>query len=198
MRDAVVRFDFCSYLVVAACLYAAAHRVAHHFPRIAGGMWWAGIVTLLLCGGVGYAEVRPAGAKDVFGIAVVSWICASAAALAAAALLPPLLAVYDGWKRTAAAWKAEDERRRVLQMRERFEQAEAQRREAEAMFLASLPPPPAPPPPPTKEALAAAAQERYETTLRMLETAPLDELERRAAIERAKQTLLRDLDKAMP
>ena len=51
--------------------------------------------------------------------------------------------------------------------------------------------------PPSRDEVLAAARERYESTLRMLETAGLDEVELTAARARAKQKLLRQLDGLM-
>src|SRR4051794_19471121 len=98
MRDVIARFDFCSYLAVAVFLHVAARQVAHHLPRFAPGMLWSSVATLLAVGGLGYAQVRPAVGAEVIAIAVVSWICAAAAALAAAVLLPPLASLRDGWR----------------------------------------------------------------------------------------------------
>jgi hypothetical protein len=188
MRDVVARFDFCSYLVVAVALFAAARQVAHHAPRFAPAMRWAAVATLLLVGGRGYAEVRPRDGTEVIAVAVVAWICASAAALAAVVLLPPFASLYDGWReiqdRREAEQKREEARRRA--------EDEEQRR------LASLPPPipppPPPPPPPTAEERAAAARRGYQDKLRIIDASPLDEVEREAAREKAKQDLLRALD----
>ena len=51
-----------------------------------------------------------------------------------------------------------------------------------------------PPPTPTRDELAAHAKQRYESTLRMLETAGLDATELTSAQAAAKQKYLRDLD----
>ena len=56
--------------------------------------------------------------------------------------------------------------------------------------------PPAPPPPTTEER-AAEALKRYESKLQLIANARLDEVELKAARERAKQQYLRDLDEAM-
>ncbi len=55
-------------------------------------------------------------------------------------------------------------------------------------------PAPPPPPPPTREERLAAAKQRYESSLQMLASAGLDEIEFKAAQEKAKQQYLRDLD----
>lgn len=58
----------------------------------------------------------------------------------------------------------------------------------------SLPPPT---PPPTREELMADAKARYESTVRMLESAGLNEMELEAAKEKAKQQMLREIDWAI-
>lgn len=53
------------------------------------------------------------------------------------------------------------------------------------------------PPPPTREELERQARKRYESTLRALEAAALDEMELQAARAKAKQLYLRELDRLM-
>jgi len=188
MRDVIARVDLCSYLVVAVALHAAARQVAQHIPRFAPGMRWAAVATLLLAGASGYVEVRPMGGAEVIAIAVVAWICASAAALAAVVLLPPFASLYDGWREIQD--RREEERRREA-ARQRAEDEERRRL---ASLPPPIPPPPPPPPPPTAEERAAAARRRYEHKLRIIDASPLDDAEKRAAREKAKQELLRELD----
>lgn len=56
---------------------------------------------------------------------------------------------------------------------------------------------PAPPPPPPPEERAHAALQRYKAKLQFLARANLDETERQAAQDRAKQQYLRELDEVM-
>lgn len=53
------------------------------------------------------------------------------------------------------------------------------------------------PPPPTRADLVITAKERFDATLKLLESANLDDIELRAAQAKAKQEYLRELDKAM-
>ena len=53
------------------------------------------------------------------------------------------------------------------------------------------------PPPPTREELLKAAKERHDATLKLLESAALDDIELCAAQAKAKQQYLRELDEAM-
>jgi|ERR1051326_705910 hypothetical protein len=53
------------------------------------------------------------------------------------------------------------------------------------------------PPPPTRQELMAAAKKRFDETLAMLPTAGLDEVELKAAQDKAKQQFLRELAEAM-
>lgn len=72
---------------------------------------------------------------------------------------------------------------------ERERQAEAERRRAEELARR--------PPPPTREERLAAAKQRYDSTLGVLSSAGLDDIELTAAKEKAKQQYLRELDEAL-
>lgn len=201
MRDAIDHFDFCSYLVVAVFLYATARQVARHFPRFATGMAWTAVAVFLAVGVSAYVNVEPAQPMAVLAILIVSCIAASASALATAVLLPPLMSLWDGWKQIVE--KNEFfKRARELELekhREELERAEQHARwvDAERLRLESLPPPPVPPPPPTKEELANAARRRFESTVSMLNAMELDDIERKAGKDQAKQKLLQELGRIM-
>lgn len=117
-------------------------------------------------------------------------------------ILPPvtliLPAVYHGWGPLKRAWEAHGRRREEARRAARWRAEEArQRRAAEAYRRSLPPPPPPPPPPPTREELRAAAIAAYEATVKALDAATLGDAERRVAIEQAKQTLFRELDRLM-
>jgi hypothetical protein len=192
MHDVIIRFDFCSYLAVAVSLHVAVRKVANHFPRYSGGMWWAGIATLLLVGGFGYAKVRPAEPETVFGLAIVSWICFSLAALATIVFVPPFASLYEGWKNMAVdrKWEAE-------QQRQREEKAEANRLIAEERIREAERPKPEKPKPPTRAERIALAKAKHETAVAMLEDSGLSDTELRAGKEKAKQEYLRELDQVL-
>lgn len=88
---------------------------------------------------------------------------------------------------------AEDQRRAT----EERERREAEHRHAAELARIAAERHHSQAPPPTKQDLLAQAKARYETTLRMLETAGLDEAERAAARLRAKQQYLRELDETL-
>lgn len=193
MRDAVARFDCCSYLAVAVFLTMTARLVAHHHPRFASGMAWAGIATLLAVGATGYAEVRPTGTVRTLGVAVIAWICAAAAGLAAAVLLPPLASLRDGWREAAERRKAEADRKRAEEERADRERRESdvalerqRRREEEERLerdrLATLPPAP------SRDEMWAEAVAKRDEEVRAAQMI-MDELERRSKIEQAERKL---------
>jgi hypothetical protein len=195
MRDAVSQFDFCSYLAVAVFLFTAARQVGSFSPRTAPAMVWAGILTLLLVGASGYAAVRPSRAVEVFGIAVVAWICASAAALTAAVLLPPFFSLYDGWKHMCA--NRDQEAARVQHLAE-MEEAARQRRAEEVAAAARMEAMKRDRPRhQTRAERLAEAKARYEQALFLLESAGLSEGELRAAKEKAKQDYLKEMDQVL-
>jgi hypothetical protein len=199
MREAVGRFDPCSYLVVAIALQVVVNRVASHFPRFARGMWWTAIATLLVAGGVGYAEVRPAGPIPAFGVAIVAWICASAAALASIVLVPPFASLYRGWQDAAAERERLSEQRRreeadAQQRAAAQEAAEQARRRAEADRLEAER---AKPRPPTRAERIAEAKARYDTALALIDESGLSDVELRAARLKAKQAYLKELDQVL-
>ena len=98
MRDAIVRFDFCSYLIVAIFLFVFARHIAVLFPRFAAGMAWTAVVVFLFVGVSGYAVIRPGWPMDVLAVLFIACIAASASSLTAAVLLPPFAALWDGWQ----------------------------------------------------------------------------------------------------
>jgi hypothetical protein len=202
MRDVVGRFDFCSYLIVAIALQVVVNRVAYHFPRFARGMWWTAIATLLVVGGLGYAEVQPAEPMPAFGVAIVAWICASAAALASIVLVPPFASLFQGWKDIAAERerRAEQQRREHEEERQRAaleEQAKAaeqDRRRAEALRLEAER---LKPRPPTRAERITEAKAKYEAALALIEESGLVDAELRAAKLKAKQEYLKDLEQVL-
>jgi hypothetical protein len=123
----------------------------------------------------------------VFGLTLgLSWIT-----------LPIIVGVA---RRVHQQMKAAAEVRRRVQLqvqkekqeRERQEMArriEEERRQQELSVVI--------PPEPTREELLRAAQERYDSTLALLASASLDDTERKAAQEQAKQRYLRELDEIM-
>lgn len=80
--------------------------------------------------------------------------------------------------------------RKINQIHQRKKEARRQQEERERQERNR-------PIPPTREALAADARKRYEETLRLLETAQLDEVENQAARRQAQQQYLRVLDGLM-
>lgn len=201
MRDAIARFDLCSYLAVTVFLYVVAGQVARHFPRHAPAMAWTAVTGLLGVGTWGYVAVRPTRPMEVIAILVVAAIGAAASALGTAVLLPPLVSLWEGWRAMVGRQADAARRRREEGQRLRDEQERAEREhqwiEAERLRRESAPPAPPRPPPPTKEALAAAAREWYEATLRILDETLTDETERAAGRDLAKQKLLRELERIM-
>jgi hypothetical protein len=192
MRDILLRFDFCSYLVVGVCAYVIARRAGQFLPRFTQTMWWTAMAVLLSVAGYAYIEVRPVRPFEILGIAIIAGIAACVAALATAVILPPLAWVLDSWRTGVDRRKAEAEQRlreeqqRLLQ--EQAERARWERAQAAAAYRRSVPPPP------TRQEKAQAVRQRYEETLRLLEGADLDDLERKAARDQAKQKYLRELD----
>jgi hypothetical protein len=203
VREVLTLYDPCSYFVVAIFAYLVARRAEQKLPRYGRVMWWVGFVVLLGVAGEGYVEVRPATSYEVFAIVLVAVIAASGASLAAAVALPPLVEVWERWRKFGADIEQEAraralEKARVEEQRRRDEERRREREERarEDEYRRSLPQPP-PPPTPTRSDRIAAAKRKYGELLADLEAAGLNELELAAARERARQLYLTDLDQAM-
>lgn len=201
MSDAIGRFDLCSSVVVAALLYAMARQVAAWFPRFAAAMVWTGIGTFLVVGVTGYRGIESDRPLEILAVLFVAGIAASVAALAAAVLLPPFASLWDGWKMSRERQEAVKQQMELAlhKHREELDQAEAHARwaESERLRVAAIPPPPVPPPPPPppkREERERVARNRYESSLRLLDSLDLDEYERRAGRDLAKQKLFQDLE----
>lgn len=136
--------------------------------------------------------------SDAYAVGILVW----AAGLAAPPLTLVLPAVYYAWaptKRALAnrAKRKAEERKEAQRLAAEVAERERLRREAEEYRKSLPPPPPPPPPPPTAERLRAAAKERFESTIRSIDSASLTEAEKHHAREVAKQTFFRELDRLM-
>jgi hypothetical protein len=187
MQQVVSVFDPCSYTVVAVALQVTALRVGAASHRLAAGMVWAGIVALLLVGGLGFAEVRPSTPIEVIAVAVIAWIWGSSAALSASVILPVAWWLRNGWAE-AVRERAESERKRLEAEREREE--ESRHEKAAAQFVAT----PKPEPPSADELLAQRRIE-YERKVGRVDSLPgVSEEEKRDMKTKLERDFLRSVE----
>lgn len=160
--------------------------------RIAG----AGFITY---GILGIAAWEPASAGECVAIAFRALLFCGVVLGLAKIAAPAAIYVWDN---TGARYLAAVKRRRELQRQQEEQEAKRQAEELAAQLereeqerraaeIANRPPPPTP------EARAAAAKQRYEARLDVIENSGMDELERNAAQEKAKQQYLQELDQTI-
>ena len=149
------------------------------------------------------SERGPRNALNFLGITIQALLAMGTMHGLAQVLLPILYFFYlHVWVKSVEAnqaWAAErafqedrerlarEQKQREEAQRERVAEQERKRREAIEQQ----------PPPPTREERLATAQQTYETKLRVLAAAGLDDIELRTAQEKAKQQYVRELDEAM-
>ncbi len=169
-------------------------------------LWWArgfAAAGFLLYAGLGIDAWHPKRAGDCLELGVRALLAMGTVHGLARVTLPVLCFLYHHlWARplTNRRARAEERARQAAaeqvareaaerEQAERARRADEERRRQEEIARR--------PPPPTREERLAAAKQRYETSLHLLASAGLDEIERKAAQERAKQQYLRDIDGVM-
>lgn len=168
--------------------------------------WWArgfAVVGFLLYCGFAIEAWQPSRAGDFLELGVRALLAMGIVHGLARIAVPIVRFLYKHlWAEPMAkqrAWAEEKERRdaaeRAACEKAEAEQAERKRQEDEQRRrqeeLANRPPPP------TREERMESAKQRFEKTMRTLTAAGLDEIEMKAAHERAKQQYLRDIDEAL-
>ena len=166
-------------------------------------LWWArgfAVAGFLLYAGLGIDALHPKRAGDFLEVGVRALLAMGTVHGLARVTVPVICFLYRHLWATPLAnqrvWAEERERRASAEksaretaqraQTERDRLAEEERRRQEEIAKR--------PSPPTREELLAAAKQRYEASLQMLSSAGLDEIELKAAQEKAKQQYLRDLD----
>lgn len=147
---------------------------------------------------IGYALAAlgtwpPAEAWDVVAIVVRAMLACGLVLAISKIALTAVGFLYD---RTLGDYLRKLRAARQAQLeQERWEREHALRKQEYELEQRKLerPKPPAPPPP-DREAIAAQAKARYRATVAMIEEAGMNELEKQAALNKAKQQYLRMLD----
>lgn len=178
MNDDAVSL-FCLYAILAI---VGSHMVQEH-PTLRKAGWRGAGLAYVIFSAYAMSVLKPTTASALAGIAFRGLFAAG-------------LACAMGWILLSAASSV----RRLLPKRKppaglpihRFPETKEPPREDRPPVPSS-----APPPPPTPEERADAALRRYQARLQLLTKANLDETERQAARDRAKQHYLRDLDGVM-
>jgi len=192
--------DLCAIIFFTCLLAAVGSHLTHDRPRVRKVGVASGFAAALAWAGYAWVSFKPATPTALPSLALrcllagffgtaAAWIVFGILTFIAEHTLFPL---GDARRR----WLAEQQRLE----RERQLQAELQERERAERELARLQEELAKgstPPPPTPEELAANALRKYEAKRRLLQAADLDEIERRSALERAKQQYLKELSEVL-
>src|SRR5229473_461288 len=153
----------------------------------------AAALALVGYAGLAIARLDPRTPSDFLIIAIRATFAAGLTLTLCFVLLPMLAFVYRKLlqepvrKVTETTQLRAQIREAEKKEQERREQWEAERRQKDELARIAAEEQRNQPPPPTREELIARAKERHEKTLRILETAGLDELEMNTARAKAKQ-----------
>lgn len=191
------RFDFCAGLIFAVVMGVMARKVLGALPRLESRLRFAAIVGLIVGGAWAFAACAPDKPFELACVALVAVVAAEVAVIATAALLVPSLLLYDRREKAFKDFLEHEQLREGIEHRRKQEERTQERHELEMSQKKAEIEQQQPKPPPSQGEVFAAAKKRFDETLRMLESAGLDDIELEAGRERAKQKFLKDIDGVM-